>query len=526
MLLVLTSLPGAACLRMRPVPPAPKVRVAAPPESLKADPFYRKYVSCGGIPILSSERVADAALLRAAYLMNRMLANREDIRKALVEAKVRIVIIGAQEQTTDIPEWSRMTPKDYVNERARGFGGRTTGCGEENLLCLPIDRYDEENILIHEFAHCIHGFALRRIDPEFNQKLQKLYDNAMAKGLYKNTYMASNPSEYWADAVQSFYDANRANNWNHNFVNTREKLQAYDPDLAQLIADTFQHNKKTDWRYQRIAPQPRVIAPPKSLQCDPFYKKYVYCRTLPILGSKRVSDKALLEANYVVRRMFCYRHDILKAMIDSGMRLVVIGRNERTADIPEYKKFVVPPSGGSADRLKAGLHTSRGLDYTAERGIVSVGEENLLHLRRDSHAGESVLIARMAHAMHVIVGHRPVDPDFDKRQKQQYELRVKRIDKEFNEKLEQLYANAVQKGLWKNTPTARNHEEYWVEGVKSWFDANGQSIRPAGISNPVNTRQALEAYDPDLARFIAEVFCHTDRSDNWRYRKPSDRRDK
>jgi len=523
-LLVLTSLTGAACLRVRPVQPAAKSRVSAPPESVKADPFYKKYASCGGIPILSSERVADAALVQADYLMNKMLADRPDIRKALVEARVRIVIIGAQEQTTDIPEWSRMTPKDYVNERARGFGGLTTGCGEENLLCLPIDRYDEENILIHEFAHCIHGFGLRRIDPEFNKKLTALYNNAMAKGLWKNTYQATNPSEYWADAVQSFYDANRANNWNHNFVNTREKLQAYDPDLAKLIAETFRHTAKTDWRYKRLAPQPRVIPPPASLQCDPFYKKYLNCRGLPILASNRVPDKALLEANYVIRHMFCYRQDILKAMIDSGMRLAVIGRNERTADIPEYRPL--PIWVGLPKRLKDDLAATRGLEYAADRKIVSIGEENLLALRRDPHAGESVIIERMAHAMYVIVGYRPVDPDFGKREKQQYELRVKRIDKEFNDKVEPLYANAMRKGLWKDTPAAAHREPYWAEGVKSWFDANGPSLRPAGNAKPVNTREALEAYDPDLARFVAEVFCHTDRNDNWRYRKPSERREK
>jgi alpha-glucosidase len=538
----LLTLLSVACLRVPPVQQAPKVRITAPPESLKADSFYRKHVSCKGIPILSSERVADAALARADFLMNHMLADREDIRKALIEANVRIVIIGAQEQTTDIPEWSYMKPKEYVNERARGFGGRVTGCGEENLLCLPVDRYDEENILIHEFAHAIHGYGLRRIDPEFEKKLKTLYSNAMAKGLWKNTYSASNPSEYWADAVQSFYDANRANNWNHNFANTREKLQGYDPDLAKLIAETFRHSEKTDWRYQRVAKQPCVTSPPKSLKCDPFYKKYVYCRSLPILASKHVSDRALLEANYLVRRMFCYRHDILKAMIDSGMRVVVIGRNERITDIPEYKKYVVPPSGGQfgvppsggssgskktneKDRLKAGLQTLRGLDYTADRGIVSVGEEDLLNLRGDPHAGESVLIARMAHAMHVIVGHRPVDPDFDKREKQQYELRVKRLDKDFNDRLEQLYANALQKGLWKNTSASRGHEAYWVEGVQAWFDCNGERVRPDGAPNLVNTREALEAYDPNLAQFIAEVFCHTDRADNWRYRKPTERQD-
>lgn len=74
----------------------------------------------------------------------------------------------------------------------------------------------------------------------------------------------------------------------------------------------------------------------------------------------------------------------------------------------------------------------------------------------------------------------------------------------------------------KTPPASRSHEEYWVEGVKSWFDCNGASLRPDGANRSVNTREALAAYDPDLARFIAEVFCHPARDDNWRYRKPSE----
>src|SRR3954464_14921655 len=58
-------------------------------ESLKLDPFYKKYTSAGGLPVLSSEKVSDRGLLEAAYLINQMLANREDILKALVKNKVR-----------------------------------------------------------------------------------------------------------------------------------------------------------------------------------------------------------------------------------------------------------------------------------------------------------------------------------------------------------------------------------------------------------------------------------------------------
>ncbi len=51
-------------------------KVTAVPESVKCDPFYRKYVDCGGLPVLSSERVDDKALLRANELISRMLTAR------------------------------------------------------------------------------------------------------------------------------------------------------------------------------------------------------------------------------------------------------------------------------------------------------------------------------------------------------------------------------------------------------------------------------------------------------------------
>ena len=484
--------------------------VTVPPKSLKLDPFYKKYVNSEGLPIVSSEKVRDAALLRADELINQMLADRPDIRKALIEADVRFVVIGAKEQTTDIPEYSHMKPKEFWNQRARGFGGRVVSCGEENLLCYPVDRYDDENILIHEFAHCIHLTGLKRIEKEFDKKLKQLYEKALAKGLWKGTYAGSNRSEYWAEAVQSYFDTNRQNNYNHNHVNTREELKAYDPDLAQLVAETFRHTDKTDWRYKPVAKQPQVTSPPASLKCDPFYKKYVRARGLPILGSEKVSDKAMLEANYLIRQMFAYRHDILKTMIDAGVSLVVVGVNEKVTDIPEYRGLEMPEQGDKP---------LRGLGCTPQRKTISCGEENLLNSPGDPCAGESILIREFAHALHVITGYRPIDRDFDKKPKQQYELRVKRLDKEFNDKVKQLYEKALERGAWKNTYAATNHEEYWSEGVQSWFDANRQNTSG---HNDVNTREELEAYDPDLAKLIAEVFQHADRVD-WRYKRRADR---
>ncbi|MGH7446405.1 MAG: hypothetical protein ACREK1_03360 [Longimicrobiales bacterium] len=55
--------------------------VTAPPPELGLDPFYRKYVDAHGIPIVTSEKVPDAALLMARDIVQFMLANRPDLRQ-------------------------------------------------------------------------------------------------------------------------------------------------------------------------------------------------------------------------------------------------------------------------------------------------------------------------------------------------------------------------------------------------------------------------------------------------------------
>ena len=57
-------------------------------------------------------------------------------------------------------------------------------------------------------------------------------------------------------------------------------------------------------------------------------------REFPVLGSNKVSDEALLRANDTVRKMFAYRHDVLKAILNDGGRLVVLGRAEKPSDLP------------------------------------------------------------------------------------------------------------------------------------------------------------------------------------------------
>jgi hypothetical protein len=234
-------------------------------EKFKLAAFYEKHVAVKGFPIVSSAKVSDEALLEAAYILQQMLARRDDVWKPLIDMKIRLAVMSPTEQTTDIPEHSDLKPKEYWDKRARGLGATrirpAVSCGEENLLNLKGDRYAKENILIHEFGHVVHEIGLNKLDPKFDKKLQEVFKKAIDKGLWKNTYAATNHKEYWAEGVQSYFDCNApADRTQHNEIRTREALEKYDPEFFQILDEAFRQNP---YRYVRYDQKKKVKEAPK-----------------------------------------------------------------------------------------------------------------------------------------------------------------------------------------------------------------------------------------------------------------------
>ncbi|HEY9622505.1 MAG TPA: hypothetical protein V6C78_19255 [Crinalium sp.] len=228
--------------------------ITPPPAELRLDPFYKKYCSALGIPILSDGSVSDRAIQQAAYIVVHMLAPLPDVRQKMLELKLRVGVIGANQVTTDMPEYRNLNnqfPGVDWNTRTRGLGGTPsiplmTGA-EENLLCYPNDVYRGESIFVHEFAHTIKSMGLEFTNPRIVTALQAAYDNARATGLWANTYADDNIEEYWAEGVQSYFNTNleaTPPNGIHNSVNTHEELKAYDPTLYKIIATIF---PAADW---------------------------------------------------------------------------------------------------------------------------------------------------------------------------------------------------------------------------------------------------------------------------------------
>lgn len=214
--------------------------------------FYQKTAMVASLPVVGSVDVSDAALLEAAWIVGKMLGDRKDILDAMAAQKVRLVVMAWNQFTTDVPEHAHLEPAVYWDRRARGLGATpeapAVSCAEENLLSYPGDPYGDENILIHEFAHAIHAMGLNRVDPSFDDRLREAWAGAKEQGLWRGTYAITNPGEYWAEGVQSWFDDNRANDALHNRVDTRAELVDYDPELAALCREVFGDG---GWRYRR-----------------------------------------------------------------------------------------------------------------------------------------------------------------------------------------------------------------------------------------------------------------------------------
>jgi hypothetical protein len=298
-------------------------------EYLELDDSHQKRVSVGGFSVLGSKRVSDFALKEAAFLIRRMVGNRDDLLESLNKNKTRFVIMARDEYTTDVPEHSNLKPAIYWDQRARGLGATherpAVSCGEENLLCLPGDPYDTENILIHELAHALHQMAIVFVHPDFQDRLDKCFELATKEKIWEGTYASTNVYEYWAEGVQSWFDTNRENDHDHGFIDTREELKKSDPRLARLIGEIL---GETDWRYQR--PQDRKK---RSLHLKGFdlkkEKPFVWPKRFarwkkdfdkglvslapdgsPVIKTVKQDDKTVIKSAYSRKRSRLYFHNL------------------------------------------------------------------------------------------------------------------------------------------------------------------------------------------------------------------------
>ena len=180
--------------------------------------------------------------------------------------------------------------------------------------------------------------------------------------------------------------------------------------------------------------------------------------------------------------MLVLRGDLRATIAAHGVRVVVMASGSVLSDLPEFRDIGDFKPGVSWDERTRG----GGVGPTDARPVVVIAEENLLCVSgSDVFPHEDIFVHEFAHAV--------------------LNMGIERqgSGEDFRQRLDQAYSNALDAGLWENTYAGENPDEYWAEGVQSWFGLNDP---PGSIHNEINTRAELEKYDPGLADMIREVF--------------------
>ncbi len=222
-------------------------RPAPVPESAGLDPFYTRGCELDGFWVVAADEVDPAAIVAAAEMAGAFFDYDPELASTLQSTDLRLGIIGRNQRTTEMPEYRNLQEVFPGTDWDNDIGGVAAtddrpllAVREENLLCLPEDRYLGEDILLHELAHLFHEHGYALLDPTFEERLFETFADALDNDTWIDTYAAENAFEYWAESVQTYFGRNRTSavaDGIHGPIGTRAELATADPTLFALIEE-------------------------------------------------------------------------------------------------------------------------------------------------------------------------------------------------------------------------------------------------------------------------------------------------
>ena len=204
-----------------------------------------------------------------------------------------------------------------------------------------------------------------------------------------------------------------------------------------------------------------------------FFSKLLDYEGIPIKAHKDVSDEALHQARARLAMMLDKLPDVRRRMAKAGAQLHIIGRNQATSDLPEFRHAKGKPFAGkqTIDERTPGMG---GL-------LTTCGEENLLRLKEDRYRGRDICVHEFAHNI------------------QDYGI-SEPVRKRFREQ----YHRSVAKGLWAGSYAAGNEHEFFAE-LSMWYWGTHGDLGMKG-KPPANGREGLRAYDPEACRLFDDLY--------------------
>jgi alpha-glucosidase len=221
------------------------------------------------------------------------------------------------------------------------------------------------------------------------------------------------------------------------------------------------------------AARPKIIAlePPEK----EFFAKELLYENIPIKAPGVVVDEALYAAYGNLSRMLTNLPMIASNLVAAGVELHIIGRDQVTTDLPEWRhdkgKPLAEYNGLTRDQRTRGMGGR----------LTSCGEENLLKLQKDKYFGRDICVHEFSHS-----------------------IRNYGIPSGVREKFNEQYHRSLDKGLWKGSYAGSNPDEFFAELTMWYFGTHGDLHMDD--PKPENGPEGLRKYDPEAFALLDDFY--------------------
>ena len=226
-------------------------------------------------------------------------------------------------------------------------------------------------------------------------------------------------------------------------------------------------------RFQTRDGRPPIVTidPPEK----DFFAKRLDFRGIPIKAAKEVEDEALQVAYDRLEKQMAHLPNVVINLAAAGAELHIIGRNQVTTDLPEWRhdkgKPLAEYKGLTRDQRTRGMG---GL-------LASCGEENLLRLPNDRYRGRDICLHEFAHNI-LSYG----------------------VPREIRQRFEAQRRRSLAQGRWVGSYAGSNVQEFFAE-LTMWYFGTRGDLHMQG-AKPANGAEGLREYDPEAFALFDEFY--------------------
>jgi alpha-glucosidase len=227
------------------------------------------------------------------------------------------------------------------------------------------------------------------------------------------------------------------------------------------------------------AASPASNAPPAIVILEPpekeFFSKLLDYHGIPIKAHAAVSNEALYAAYARLSMLLSNQPVALSNLVAAGAELHIIGRDQVTTDLPEWRHDKGKPleeyHGLTRDQRTRGMGGR----------LTSCGEENLLKLEKDRYRGRDICLHEFSHC-----------------------IRNYGIPRELRARFDDQFHRSLDAGLWLDSYAGSNPDEFFTELTMWYFGTHGD-LHMTG-PKPENGPQGLKKYDPQAFALLDDFY--------------------